>query len=276
MKQEKFLPIPGGQVYYYTTVPASGLRDHNQLEKPLVVLIHGFGEDASIWEEQVKFLAHSYPLLVLDIPGSGRSDMLPEGSMEIYAGVVNDILEQEAIKEAVIIGHSMGGYISLAFAALFPSKLKALCLFHSSAYADDEEKINTRRKGIEFIKNNGSKKFLAQAIPNLFSDQTRKERPELISDLIQRFANFKEDALVQYYEAMIARPDRTDILRSLDKPIFFIAGRFDAAVPLQNSLAQSTMPSFSYIHVCKNSGHMGMLEETNEVNSALEHFLQDL
>lgn len=276
MKQEKHFDIPAGQVYYYTTTPGQVSEGTVIRNKFTVVMVHGFGEDASIWEEQVKFLEGKVPLLVLDIPGSGRSDLLAKGSMEAYAELVNKILELEGISAVVMVGHSMGGYISLAFAELFPSKLSALCLLHSSAYADDEEKINTRRKGIEFIKNNGSEKFLAQAIPNLFSEQTRRERPGLVSELIQRFANFKEDALVQYYEAMIARPDRTEILRSIDKPVLFIAGRYDAAVPLQKSLEQSTMPSFSYIHVCNNSGHMGMLEETEEVNNALMQFLEDL
>lgn len=239
-----------------------------------VLLVHGFGEDSRIWENQVRKLSDSFQLIVPDIPGSGLSPMLDKGSMEIYAGCLKEILDQENINEAHLIGHSMGGYISMAFAELFPEKLKSLVLFHSTSYADDAEKINTRKKGIEFIRQHGAKKFLEQAIPNLFSEQTRKEKPELLQEILERYTNFSDEALVQYYEAMIARPDRREVLKNIDKPVMFIAGKYDSTIPLEKVLEQAHLPSFSYIHICKHSGHMGMLEEMEESNTSLEKFLK--
>ncbi len=241
-----------------------------------VVLLHGFAEDSRIWEHQVESLQQDYKLIVIDLPGSGDSSLLPNGSMELYAEAVKNIINVESNEPVALIGHSMGGYITLAFADAYPEMLSGFCLFHSSAYADDEEKINTRRKGIEFIKENGAERFLAQSIPNLFSEQTRTEKPELIKEIVDRYANFSADSLVQYYEAMIARPDRTKVLKKFEKPVLFIAGKHDNAVPMQKTLEQSTMPSFSYIHICNNSGHMGMLEETESCNNALFHFLSAL
>ena len=265
MKKQQQLETGNSTVFYYTA--GEGLP---------VVLIHGFAEDSTIWNEVTESLQSSFRLIVPDLPGSGKSTILKEGSMESYARVIESILQKEGIDSAVLVGHSMGGYISLAFAELFPQKIKALCLFHSSAYADDEEKITARNKGIEFIRNNGAEKFLAQSIPNLFSEKTRKEKPELVKEIVERYANFNAASLVQYYQAMIARPDRTDILKSIQKPVLFIAGESDTAVPVQKSIEQSTMPAFSYIHICRNSGHMGMLEETAETVAALRHFLEDL
>jgi pimeloyl-ACP methyl ester carboxylesterase len=241
-----------------------------------VMLIHGFGEDSRIWENQVPVLSEKYLLLIPDIPGSGNSPIMNNGSIENYARVLKELCEEENLHEPVLIGHSMGGYISLAFADLFPDKIKAFCLFHSSAYADDEEKIATRRKGIEFIRKNGAAKFLAQATPNLFSEATRKNNPELLQETINRYANFSEESLVQYYEAMIARPDRTHVLKTFKKPIMIIAGKFDTAVPLEKCLEQAHLGSFSYIHICNNSGHMGMLEEPRDCNDTLSKFLKEI
>ncbi len=240
-----------------------------------VMLIHGFGEDSLIWENQVSFLSKNYLLLVPDLPGSGNSPMISEDSMESYATVLKELCDHEKIEKLVLIGHSMGGYITLAFMEKWPDMVSTYCLFHSSAYADDEEKIATRRKGIEFIQKNGATKFLQQATPNLFSEKTRKEKPELVQQILDRYANFSGEALVQYYEAMISRPDRTHIIKNNNKPFLIIAGKEDTAVPLQKSLEQSHIAAFSYIHICNNSGHMGMLEEPQECNEVLEKFLSE-
>lgn len=239
-----------------------------------VLLVHGFGEDSRIWEPVIDFLQDSFKLVVPDLPGSGQSPMLGKGSMEIYAGCLKEITDQENLTEVHLIGHSMGGYISMAFAELFPNNLKSLTLFHSTSYADDEDKINTRKKGIEFIREHGATKFLEQVIPNLFSEITKKENPAVVKEILERYTNFSDDALVQYYEAMIARPDRREILKKIEKPVLFIAGKYDTTIPLEKVLEQAHLPSFSYIHICKHSGHMGMLEETEDCNRSLEKFLK--
>lgn len=241
-----------------------------------VMLIHGFGEDSRIWENQVSVLSEKYLLLIPDLPGSGNSPIMNDGSLENHARILKELCEEEKISELILIGHSMGGYISLAFAELFPELLKGFCLFHSSAYADDEEKIATRRKGIDFIRKNGASKFLAQATPNLFSEESRRTMPDLVQETIDRYANFSEESLVQYYEAMIARPDRTHVLKTFNKPVLIIAGKFDTAVPLEKCLEQAHLGSFSYIHICNNSGHMGMLEEPRDCNDALSKFLKEI
>lgn len=241
-----------------------------------VMLIHGFGEDSRIWENQVPDLSENCRLIIPDIPGSGNSPIMENGSIENYARALKELCDEEQLSELVLIGHSMGGYISLAFAEFFPELLKGICLFHSSAYPDDEEKIVTRRKGIDFIRKNGASKFLAQAIPNLFSEATRKKNPELVQGTIERYANFSEESLVQYYEAMIVRPDRTHVLKTFNKPILIIAGKFDTAIPLEKCLEQAHLGSFSYIHICNKSGHMGMLEEPRDCNDTLSKFLKEI
>lgn len=243
---------------------------------PAVMLIHGFAEDKRIWDRFVPQLAKEFTLIVPDIPGSGQSDMLKGNQISIcdYAEVMHEILKKEKIDSCCIIGHSMGGYISLAFAEKYKNKLTGLGLFHSSAYADDATKIETRRKGIEFIKTNGPLAFLKTSIPGLFAD-TEKSKAE-INLLIDRAKTFSGEALIQYYEAMIARTDRTHVLKECSFPVLFIMGRHDKAVPFQHSLQQSHLPSISYINIMENSAHMGMYEEKDKSFSALLYFLQSV
>ena len=248
-----------------------------------VLLLHGFGEDGNIWSEQVKALREKYYLIIPDLPGSGQSKML-EGNCTLndYAEAVKAIAdevifknEKENFNQFCLIGHSMGGYITLAFAEKYPELLNSFGLFHSSAYADDEAKIATRKKGIDFIKKNGAEAFLKTSIPNLFSEQTKEEDPELISQLFNIAKNISPAALIQYYEAMILRPDRTSVLQSFTKPVLFIIGKHDTAVPLQASLQQCYIPAISSVHILQHSGHMGMWEEEKLSTSYLEKFLYD-
>lgn len=238
-----------------------------------VMLVHGFGEDGEIWNNQVHFLKEKVKLIIPDLPGSGQSEMIEDMSMEGMAEVLHSIIHEEEIERCTVIGHSMGGYILLALAEKYWNHLDAFGLFHSSGYADSEEKKTVRKKGIAFIQEHGAFEFLRTTIPNLFSQQTKDERPELIDKLISSLNNFSADALVSYYEAMMNRPDRTGMLQKALVPVLFIMGKYDNAVPLKDSLEQCHLPEKSYIHILHQSGHMGMLEETEKSNRILEEFL---
>jgi len=293
-----------------------------------VLLIHGFGEDGEIWKNQIGFLKDNLPtgkagfqLIVPDLPGSGKSEMIDDMSIEGMADVIKHILDTEAppiplrrdklspkgrlsntkfivdsieneksflsessevlplgedLGGAVLIGHSMGGYITLAFIEKYPGYLSAFGLFHSSAYADSEEKKATRRKGIDFINQHGAFKFLKTSIPNLFSPRTKEENPGLIDEQLAHLRNFSPAALVSYYEAMIQRPDRTGLLQKATVPVLFIMGKYDNAILLEDGLKQSHLPEKSYIHILHQAGHMGMLEEAEKTNLILEKFLLEI
>jgi pimeloyl-ACP methyl ester carboxylesterase len=244
-----------------------------------VVLVHGFGEAGEIWKNQVAFLADRFQLIVPDLPGSGRSELIEDMSMEGMAEAIKMILDNETRgeqAEVCMIGHSMGGYITLAFAEKYEDRLNSFGLFHSTAYADSEEKKATRRKGIEFIKGHGSFEFLKTAIPNLFSADSRSQMPNSIEELVDQGHNFSAEALVSYYVSMIKRPDRTDVLTKVKKPVLFVLGKYDTAIPLEDALKQCHLPERSYINILHCSGHMGMLEETEKSNRLLVQFIDEL
>lgn len=259
MENSKFIQYKSKNIHY--RVSGHG--------KP-VVLIHGFGEDGNIWNGLIKDL-QNFHLIIPDIPGSGRSEMLDGKniSIEDYAEVIKAIIDNEKISLCTMIGHSMGGYVTLAFAEKYPEQLKSFGLFHSSALADDEEKKQTRRKAIDFIKTTGAYAFLKTSIPNLFAGE--KHLVEM-QQLIEEGKHFTPEALIQYYNAMINRPDMTNILKSFGKPVLFIIGEKDNAIPLQASLQQCHLPAISHVHILE-TGHMGMIEEPESCKNVISSFM---
>lgn len=241
-----------------------------------VVLIHGFGEDSSIWDLQVEFLKSDFQLIVPDLPGSGASSLLQKAEVTItdYAEAIKTLLDTEDLSDVIMIGHSMGGYITLAFAEKYPDLLRAFGLFHSGAYADDDAKKQTRKKAIHFIEQNGNKAFLKTSIPGLFFNLQKNK--VAIDALIEKSDAFPPEALIQYYRAMISRPDRTEVLRTFPRPILFICGEHDKAIPVEDSLRQSHIPSHTYIHILRRTAHMGMWEETIAINEILAQFLHSV
>src|ERR1017187_6861125 len=243
-----------------------------------VMLLHGFAEDHRIWDYQVENLKNDFLVILPDIPGSGASEML-RGNISIadYAEVIKSIADAEGItsgkKSFTLIGHSMGGYITLAFAEKYPDLLNGFGLFHSSAFADDEIKIAARKKGIDFIKTKGAEWFLRTTIPNLFAEKTKLEKPDLIEKLITLSKNIPPEALEQYYEAMMQRPDRITVPKSFPKPVLYIVGKLDNAVPLNLSLKQCHFSPIFQINILQNSGHVGMWEEKDLSIQCINSFL---
>lgn len=239
-----------------------------------VLFIHGFGEDGAVWEEIRAGLEKEYTVIVPDLPGSGRSTGISEDlSMESLAECIKLVLDKESINRCSVIGHSMGGYITLAFADRYPQMLSSLGLFHSTAVADNEEKKAGRRKNMDFISRHGALKFLDQSIPKLFSEESNKKNTGLIKRTIQRYGNFSEQSLLYYTAAMMHRRERTQILKNFTGPVLFIMGEFDSAIPIEQSLKECHIPGISYIYICTRSGHMGMLEEPEFCISAIKYFL---
>lgn len=248
-----------------------------------VILLHGFAEDGDVWRYQLPALQNNCRLIIPDIPGSGRSGLIAGANIETYAEVIKTILDKELVTvlpasqtqpRVTIIGHSLGGYITLAFAEKYPNHLRQFGLFHSTAFADSDDKKAARRKSIDFIHSNGGAAFLKTSITGLFTKAFAEKNPGAVASLIERGNQFSSEALVQYYNAMITRPDRGFVLQNFTGPVLFIMGEYDNAVPLQSGLRQCYFPRQSHVHILKNSAHMGMWEEPLLSNEILSRFLE--
>ncbi len=237
-----------------------------------MVLLHGFGEDRRIWDPVLDAFT-GYQVIRPDLPGTGSSALLEPTTMESMAAWVGELLDQLGIDTCTLIGHSMGGYITLAFAEAFPERLNGFGLFHSSAYADSEEKKQTRKKGMDFIRRHGTAAFLETTTPNLFAPATRETRSALVKQALTDWSDLPPASLIAYYEAMMARPDRTEVLRNAQVPVLFILGRHDAPVPIADGLAQAPLAPVTAVTILEHSGHLGMLEESDRSVTAIREFL---
>lgn len=243
-----------------------------------VLLIHGFAEDNRIWQHQLDALSAGYQLIIPDLPGSGSSQLIEDMSMEGMATALREIVIKEVsvgdlLKGVVIIGHSMGGYITLAFAEKYPELTAGFGLFHSTAYEDSKEKKLARQRGIEFIRNHGNYEFLKQAIPNLFCEQFRITYPTVVARQLEQHKDFNAASLIIYYEKMMQRVDKTSFLGKTTKPALFIAGEQDISILPEQVFEQCHLPQLSYIHMLRHTAHMGMLEEAEKANNILTSFL---
>ena len=257
--QLKTITYQSSKVFYRTVGKGSST----------VVLIHGFAEDGDIWKNQIEFLQQHFLLIIPDLPGSGKSEMINDMSIEGMAEVMKAILLEEKIETCSMAGHSMGGYISLAFAEKYPQLISSIALVHSTAFADSEEKKANRLKSIEFVKKNGAFEFLKAVITDLFTETWYVNNRQFVEDLIEKSKIFSDEAIIAYYQAMINRPDRTAVLKNINKPVLFIIGEHDKAIPFQQSLQQCYLPAQSNIHILRNSAHMGMWEEAEKLNTSL-------
>ncbi|MBK7098826.1 MAG: alpha/beta hydrolase [Sphingobacteriales bacterium] len=237
-----------------------------------VILLHGFGEDDSVWRNQVPFLQQDFRVIIPQLPGTGDSDLLEEMSMETMAASVMQIADAEGLGSFVVIGHSMGGYTTLAFAEKYMDRLKAFGLYHSNSIADSEEKKTNRRKGVDFVKKYGALAFLKSITPNLFSETTKNNNPDLVIQTMNNIPAFSDESVIAYYKAMMARRNRTNVLETSLVPVLFVIGKGDSLIPYQDALHLSTLPDKSYIYTLQNSGHLSMLEEPEESNKALKEF----
>jgi pimeloyl-ACP methyl ester carboxylesterase len=250
-------------------------------EGPVVVLLHGVPFDGNLWKNQFNAFP-DYKIIIPDLPGSGRSEMIEDMSMEGLAECVKDIIVHETASlyfksgephSVIVIGHSMGGYITLALAEKHPELLNGFGLFHSTAYADSEERKEGRKKTINAIQEKGIEEWVKSSLPNLFSPDTKKENRELIDEQMPIARNFLPEAIVNYQTAMMKRPDRTDVLKKAAVPVLFILGKYDTAVPLKDGMEQCSLADLNYIHVLENAGHVGMIEDAIKTNTILENYV---
>jgi pimeloyl-ACP methyl ester carboxylesterase len=236
-----------------------------------LLLIHGFPFDRRLWYKLVPLLKN-VTLILPDMPGVGNSSIAGDtASMEDYAEAMIAVLDQQNISRCLVAGHSMGGYVALALADLYPERISGLSLVHSSSYADDDERKAKRDQVLNFIAENGAQAFTQAFVPGPFApDYTNT--PE-IETLIKWADDCTAEGLTAAVKAMKNRPDRSYVLEQLNVPVQFIVGEKDPVFNYAIAFKQATYPKISKVHFMQNIGHMGMIESTEETARALNSFV---
>lgn len=240
------------------------------MSQPTVVLVHGFGESATIWSHLATELRSHYRVLVPDFSTAAQFSTIDEYAVQLHAQLVG-----AEVQRCVVIGHSMGGYIALAFAEKYPQMLDGLGLFHSTAYADTDERKELRLKNVAFIEKHGTEAFVRNFTPNLYAEAFVVQHPAALTAHIEGALGLPSAALVAGMKAMRLRPDRTHVLREASCPVLFIVGRLDKSVSPEHALEQAQLPSRVHTLVLDHVGHMGMVEAPEACTSAVKAFLAE-
>jgi len=242
-----------------------------------ILFIHGFCETKEIWHYFKNYFTNSYQVLCIDLPGFGGSIGLEKNtSIEAMSGALHDTLQHLNIEKPVLVGHSLGGYVALAYAEQYPNDLAGICLFHSTAFEDASEKKENRNKTIEYVKNHGVDAFCNPFVPGLFFHKRRAELKSQIDFVLQMARKTSLSSILETTAAMRDRKERIGVLKNIKIPVSFIIGKEDTAVTFDKSIAQCHLAKNSQALFLAETGHMGMLEREQECADFLSGFLKDI
>ncbi|NBW03096.1 MAG: alpha/beta hydrolase [Cytophagia bacterium] len=230
------------------------------------VFLHGFGEDQRVWSDFLPLFSWPFECIVVDY--STWTDCL---DINDYALKIMPNLPLET--KFILVGHSMGGYVSLALAELFPSQIHQVVMLHSSPWADTEEKKIGRQRTIDFLKKYPVKDFLGPFVPNLFAPKFASTHAELLNNLIARYQNLPKDGLIASTIAMKNRPDYQLFLAKTNIPFLFIQGSADAFI--STDLIKEVLQDKAQhkLVILRDVGHQGQYEAPSACFEAINAFI---
>lgn len=239
-----------------------------------ITLIHGYLENMTIWDSLAEKLARKYEVLVLDVPGHGESETFAdEHSMEELAKRVKALLEFLGKNKSIVLGHSMGGYISLAFAELYPEMVDGFGLIHSHPFADKEETKQNRLREIELVKEGKKDLLVNTSIPRGFAEKNLEKFAEQIEENKRIAAANSKKGIIALLNGMRNRKDRSSFLWDTEMSFLFIAGKYDNYIPFDAITRKVLLPENSLFTVLNDSGHMGFMEEETKTVQTIQGFV---
>lgn len=228
----------------------------------VVVLLHGYLETKEVWSSFAEKLSKNFRVITLDLPGHGKSDVVAEThTMQLLAQFVNSLLLHLNIETCTLVGHSMGGYVMLAFVDLYPEKVERFVLFHSSVYADTDEKKKNRLREIEFIENGKLELIVNTNLPNTFATENLDKFSNEIDILKQHAKTQNPKGVCAILRGMMERPDRQELVKNFAKPMLFIFGEKDNYIPVEVAKKMLMLNPEINVKWLSDSGHMGFVEE---------------
>ncbi len=235
-----------------------------------LVLLHGFLESSKIWEPFIDELSKKRQVICIDLPGHGKSGNLnPVHTMELFADTVHVILQHLKVEKISLVGHSMGGYVSLAFCEKFPDLMESLVLLNSSPAPDSEEKKTNRDKAIALVKKN-KKAFVKMAVSNLVTKESNLKFENEMKELIKDALGFSEEGIISALKGMKIRTNKIEVLKTYKGPKYIVASKQDPVINYEEIqlIAQEggcTLKSLP-------DGHLSFLENRTEVFEFM-HFI---
>jgi pimeloyl-ACP methyl ester carboxylesterase len=239
-----------------------------------VLLLHGYLENLNIWDGLVDEFAKTFKVLTLDLPGHGSSEIsATDISVEDMAISIDEVLSYLNISKAAIIGHSMGGYVALAFAELYTNKTAGLCLLHSSPNADSPDKKQSRYQDIETVKNGQKGLIVESGVPIRFANDNLITLSSEVDKAKEMALSTTDIGFISALKAMAMRSDRNFVLENAKFPTQMIFGVHDNLIPVGVSKELEMRHKKTRTDYLANSGHMGFIEEQDQALKAICSFL---
>ena len=238
----------------------------------VVVLIHGFLENSTMWDKIVPELTKRNRIITIDLLGHGKSDCLGYvHSMELFAKTVEAVLKHLKIRKFILVGHSLGGYISLALAKMNPSKIKGLCLLNSTSEKDSEERIKIRIRANKMVQNN-FENMVKMSISNLFNQEHVSTYKEEIEAIKKEALKTSLQGYVAANEGMKNRLNTNAVLAENNFKKLIIVGEKDLVLNLETSKEEAKKTNSEL--VVFPDGHMSHIENTPELILSLKKFIK--
>ncbi|MNQ45669.1 3-oxoadipate enol-lactonase 2 [compost metagenome] len=239
-----------------------------------IVLLHGFLENKNMWQEFVSEFSTKYRVITIDLLGHGDTECLGYiHSMEDNADAVHEVLTKLRIRKAIFAGHSMGGYVALAFAELYPEHIKGLVLLNSTSRADSEERKTNRDRAIVAVKQNYAN-FIRMSIANLFSEGNREKLIEAIEKVKIEALKTPLQGIVASLEGMKIRKDREVLLHTTNYPKLLILGQQDPVLNFEETKEQIENTEIELVSF--PDGHMSHIENKEELSKVLWDFFKSV
>jgi 3-oxoadipate enol-lactonase len=243
---------------------------------PVLVLLHGFPHDHTLWTAQLAALGRQARVVAPDLAGFGGSAPNGEATMDAYADDVVRLLDHLAIEDAVVCGLSMGGYVALALWRRHPARVRALVLADTRAGADDEAGRAKRRELVALARAEGSAAVTEAMLPGMLGKSTRARSPQAAEEVRRMGAAAPVEGLVAGLEAMMARPDSTPTLATITVPTLIVVGDEDVLTPPAQAELLHAGIAGSRLEVIEGAGHLPCLERPAAFNLLVGEFLARL
>ena len=244
-------------------------------EGKCIVLLHGYLERGKIWQAFTEQMPAGFRFIVPDLPGHGDSGIWGRvHTMDELAAALRAILDAEGIPKIFLAGHSMGGYVCMAFADLFPERLAGYALVHSTPFADTDEKRENREREISLVLCGKKRQIVLVNIPKAFASDNLDRMSPQVESLKQMALMSPDDGMIALLNGMKERPDRTAVLQNPELPLLLIGGMKDNYIPVEVFEKLASLAPHARVLRLEDSGHMGFMEEPEELVKEIEAFLK--
>ncbi|MBR6049542.1 MAG: alpha/beta fold hydrolase [Bacteroidales bacterium] len=265
MEQHRTLTVDGRTVHY---------RDEGRDNSHTLVLLHGFLQNLDVWSSYVLSYMNHMRVITIDLPGHGLTDTFCDvHTMDFMAKVVKDVLTEAGVDQCVMVGHSMGGYVTLAFADRYPYTLRGLGLINSHALADTDEHRRYRDEVCRQVQDNRAS-YIVGFVPSLFDDSKRAALSHDIKDLQEQCLLTTTASIVAAQRGMAARHSRIQTLAALEVPTLFIYGKNDPRIPLELAVSGAMVARHAEMLLLDGVAHMAFMEERDYVKPRISNFVE--